>query len=196
MSRSRCNITGVLIACLSMLSTQAYADEKTEANGERAYDATTHVSSSKGMDITSRTVCDGKGHKRLESKMPGGMTSVTIVDLPNKKTATIIEQSKMVMLGKLGEGGPGDAGNVRKKVDVKALGSKTIDGHPCKGESFTVGSNKYEVWTGTDIDYPVKTVVQMDSATTTTELKTFSTKQPAAALFEVPKSGYKVVSTN
>ena len=75
---------------------------------------------------------------------------------------------------------------------MKSLGEKTIDGHPCKGESYTVGKSKIEVWTGTDIDYPVKTTVEVNDTKITTELKSFSTKAPEK-LFELPTEGYKLL---
>ena len=196
MLRNRFNGAAILSACLLFGSLQAEADWKSDAKeellGHRVYDATTHISTSRGMDITTRSVCDGKGHKRIESKTAAG-GSVIIMDIPNKKTASIIESSKVVMWSPLPAGSTGEPGNLKEKTRVKALGNKTVNGHPCKGESYSVGDNNYEVWTGTDIDYPVKSVVVMDSGTTTTELKSFSSKAPDASLFEVPSTGYKVL---
>jgi hypothetical protein len=193
MLRNRCTGRALIALCLSLSAWQVQADSKSDSLAKRVYDATTHIASSRGMDITSRTVCDGKGHKRIESKTAAG-TSIIIVDLPNKKSASIIESSKMVVWNPLDPATVGEPGNIKEKTKVKSLGAKTIGGHPCKGESFTVGANNYELWTGTDIDYPVKTTVTTDSGSTTTELKSFSTKTPDAGWFEVPSTGYRVVN--
>ncbi len=158
---------------------------------KRAFDATNEVTDSKNTTFETRLASDGKGHVLSQSKSAFGDNS-TIMDYTTKTMCSVMETPKLIIKDVLRDVTQKDVDPAAKK-DVKSLGEKTINGHPCKGESYTVGKSKVEVWTGTDIDYAVKTVVDVNDTKITTELKSFSTKQPPEKLFEVPKEGYKLL---
>ena len=181
-------LVGTFVSCVLTSGTAFGAENKYY---KRVFDATNEIVDSKNTTFTTRLVSDGKGHVLSQSKSALGDTS-TILDYPSKTMSTVIEAGKMVVKAPLRDVMPKDADPAAKK-DVKSLGEKTINGHPCKGESYSIGKTKMEVWTGTDIDYPVKTIVDTTESKVTTELKNFSTKTPSEKLFEVPKEGYRLI---
>jgi hypothetical protein len=157
----------------------------------RVFDASNEVTDAKGTTFETRTVSDGKGHVYSESKSALG-DSFTIMDYPTKTMTTVSELAKLIIKNPLRDPNANEPDPSARK-DVKSLGTKTINGHPCKGEAYTIGKNKMEVWTGTDINYPVKTIVDPNTTKVTTELKNFSTKPPSDALFAVPTNDYKII---
>ena len=181
--------TGAYLAfisgCFLLSGAAANADSKYY---KRSFDVTSTIDSGKNGVMTSRTISDGKGHQRLETKTANG-TTVSIIDINNKKLATVMETSKMVIMSPFNEKDPESV----KKENLKSLGKQTINGHPCKGESYTVGTSKFEVWTGTDIDYPVQSTVENANGKTMTVLKSYSKNPPATTSYEIPTTGYKIV---
>ncbi len=159
---------------------------------DKPYDAVMTITDPQGTTIESRTTCDGKGKLRSESKSALG-TNVTIMDHKAKKVSTIIEPSKMVIVTPLMEGSGVAGAAPPKKANLKDLGIKTINGHPCKGEAFEEGKTKKEYWTGTDINYLVKSTSSTNGQKVVTELKSYSTKTPDPKLFEIP-AGYKTMT--
>lgn len=157
----------------------------------RVFDATNQVTDSKGTTFETRTISDGKGHVRNENNSALGK-STTVLDYPRKTMSTVMEIQKIIKKEPLVDVTPPEPADSAKK-DVKSLGEKTIAGHPCKGESYTIYKTKMEVWTGKDINYPVKTIIEQKDSKITNELKNFSSKDPDPALFTVPSKGYKVI---
>ncbi len=186
MTKLRSGIFAATIAVCFLATTAAVqADDKYYT---RAFDATVAVDNGKAGVVTSRTISDGKGHQRIESKTAMGST-VSIMDYNKKKMATIMEKNKMVVLSPLN---PSAEPTETQKLNPKELGNQTINGHPCKGQSYKIGPSTYEVWTGTDINYPVKSTIVGPTGKTVTELKNFS-NTPGAVSFDVPTTGYKVI---
>jgi len=157
------------------------------------YDAVSEMLTPDGRKVTTRVQCDGHGKVRSEMTSKVSGTTYTIMDCNTKEIATVIEKSKMIMKSKATPQTLSSEDD-RDKVNVKQLGTQKIDGHPCKGESYTSNGTKFEIWKGTDIDYPVKTVCETGHSKSEISLKTFASTPPPASAFQLP-SGYQVVNS-
>jgi hypothetical protein len=157
----------------------------------KPYDAVSEMVTPDGRRVTTRVQCDGNGKVRNEMTSRSG-TSYTIMDCNTKQVSTVIEQSKMIMKSKAPDQALSSE-EQREKTDVKQLGTQTIDGHPCKGESYTSKGAKYEIWRAIDIDYPIKTVCETSRGKSEMKLKSFSSTPPPKSAFQLP-TGYKEVN--
>jgi len=89
---------------------------------------------------------DGKGHVRMETLNPDGVTQIVLLDYPQHTliSTTDINGQKRFMKSPL----PDYEGDDDFKKGAKDLGTKVIDNHPCRGYEVT-----YKNGLATDIWY-------------------------------------------
>lgn len=159
---------------------------------KKAFDAT-FVSTGTGAS-TMHMISDGKGHVRNEVEA-GNYQTVSIFDYPGKVNLVIRPAAKRVMRMQLKDGQEDvyDEASI-KRHNPKSLGSKVLDGHPCKGWVYTAETGgQVEIWLADDIQLAVKTVVTTKSGKVlrTSVLKSYSPATPPASAFAIP-AGYSI----
>lgn len=159
----------------------------------KAFDLTYSMTTPTGSS-QMRMASDGKG-KVLTQQTVASMKVTSVADYPAKIMYSIMDAQKMVYKMKM----PDQQGNIMtdeaaKKLQAKSLGTKVIDGHPCKGWLYSQNNTSTETWLATDLEAAVKSITKTPQGTTTMTLKSASTKTPDPSLFAIP-SGYKVVQS-
>lgn len=168
--------------------------QTTQQYCKKAFDATYESKTPVG---NIRMTSDGKGHMRIDNKVPNGEGTI-IADFLNKEALTLVTLpiGKSARKRKLDE-------NVfqtyevseMKRLNAKSIGTKIIENHPCHGFEYKLTSPGTQpirqVWIGDDIGWLVQLNVLEPEGTSVTTLKTFSNKVPEASLFSMtPPSGY------
>jgi hypothetical protein len=178
-------ILSVLTVCLCHQSHAQWS--------KKPFDATYEMQTNIGNQ-TLRMLNDGQGHVRNEMTTPSGKM-VSLIDTPKKVMYSIMEAQKMVMRIPYN---PDPATAITDETSAKAakavaLGTKTIDGHPCHGWKTEVKGATTETWTGDDINCVVLSSTKGPSYSSTMKLKKYSAEAPVASLFSPPTSGYKMM---
>lgn len=157
---------------------------------DHPFDAVSESQDANGNMSTTHTVSDGKGHIRTETVSPSA-TLISIFDHDSSTLCTIREKDKVIIKNKIApylmepEAIP--------KQDLQQLGTRTINGHPCIGESYHFANTNFVTWRGQDVDnYTVKSVAKRNGIQTVTELKSYKNTAPDPSLFIVPSQGYTV----
>ena len=159
----------------------------------KCFDATYEASTSTGKS-QMHIVSDGKGRMRTESNA-GGFKVISITDYPNSVAYSVLEAQKMITKMHLKEGySSNDPGEMLKKKGTKDLGTKMVEGHNCHGWLTTTQGSTQEIWVDTASNILVKSSTTSSGSTTSMILKNLKNGTPAAELFTVPASGYKVMS--
>jgi hypothetical protein len=137
---------------------------------------------------------NGKGTAFM--KMNDGNSKVREIYNYGTSTKTTIDESHKASLEAKMTEKDGEAFDMDrfKRNAKKALGDKTIDGHPCKGYQYEYGGYTGEVWVGEDCNLLVFSEVVINDGKTTVSLKELN-KKPADEEFkyEIP-ADYKVIS--
>jgi hypothetical protein len=150
------------------------------------------VMSASGHSVTGKYYMNGD-KMRMEMSMMG-QSSITIARHDKKVSWILMPTQKtymeVSMAGKAQGPTPFDA-----DADFKytAMGTETVDGHPCKKMKFTVTKNGTAFsgfhWLATDLkDLPIKW--SDEAGTSVMELKNVKLGPAPAELFELP-AGYK-----
>ncbi len=155
---------------------------------KKAYMATFQSTGPSG-ESSMRSASDGKG-KTMTEMTSGRMHVISIFDYPSKVSMVINPAAKRIMKMRLTDDQKDSMS--RKPPNSVSLGSKVIDGHPCKGWQSNSPSGKMEVWLADDIDLAVKMVVTTPVGTKTTVLKTYAPGMPPAGTF-TPPAGFAVM---
>jgi hypothetical protein len=115
-----------------------------------------------------RVCTDGTGHVRVESQPPThGIISndfspktITIFDYQTGLTYLLLEKQKQAVRTPLktdSSMAPLDDKRI-KELNGRALGAKTLYGHPCHGWEYDLNGVKTECWTADDLGCPIHTV--------------------------------------
>lgn len=126
-----------------------------------------------------------------------GMDRITSVIRPDKKATYIIYPGAKAYASIALD--PADAQVASQKVERKALGRETMDGHPCIKNLSTVKSAKGTVliqattWNATDLkDFPLQIQTTESGNTTIMHFQSVNLTKPDIRLFDVP-AGYKLI---
>jgi Domain of unknown function (DUF4412) len=160
----------------------------------KAYDATYELKSKYG-NTQMHTVSNGKGQMRTETTQPGGMKTVSIVDMPGKMSYTIMEASKTIMKYPLkGDSGKALDETEAKRLNATNLGVKMVNGRMSQGWSYSKAPTTTEIWLDKDTNATVKSVSTTSGIKSEQNLKSLTTNVPADSYFKVPASGYKITA--
>jgi len=162
----------------------------------KAYDATYENKTAQGI-TNMHMLSNGKGQMRSEMNGPGNMKVVTITDFANKTTGTIMEAQKMIVKGKFSK----DTASVMdeaeaKKLKATDLGTKMVNGHMAQGWSYKTKDATTEIWTDKDLQVTVKQITNAAGYKSEMNIKSLSANPPATTSYQLPTSGYKVISQN
>jgi len=183
---------------------------KSDANDRypNAYDATYEMTKSYTAAAGSKTIIhemsDGKGHVRKESteSFPNGQTersSTDIYDYSDNMMTRLMDDQKMYITMPIPSGFELLAHTIDEehlknfRPNAKSLGTRVIDGHPCRGYELSVDDNvasTVQLWIADDIHCMVQSETTLPNGKELLALKSFSHKAPANDLSAVP-SGYK-----
>jgi len=159
----------------------------------RAYEAT-YITTGPTGTTTMRLASDGKGHTMSETEA-GLYHVISILDYPGKVCLMIRPEQKRILKMAMEDGQNNlFEGTAEKPPNATSLGSKVIDGHPCKGWKYgSAASGQIEIWLADDIELAVKTIITPKvGGTRTTVLKSYSAATPPAATFAAPV-GYSII---
>jgi len=141
------------------------------------------------MDMTKMT---GVRASDLDGIKQMGMDKVIILKLADKQAGYMVYPN----LQSYCDMPANKKGNSEGKLDKTALGTDSVDGHPCKKSKliFTNKDGKTAealMWEATDLkDFPIQYQTVDEGQTTTTTFTDIKQGKPAAALFELP-ANYK-----
>lgn len=189
---------GAALAGALLLATAGATTALAGTCPSKAYQATytTQSSSSYGAGNGTRTVMwDGKGHGRTEITN-NGRKSVMLVDAPDHKMIMLVEANQMAMEMPLKDEDMQSMGAAMTDQikDRTSLGVKVIDGHPCHGERYTVGTCKTEAWTADDIGCLIQyKTSDPQMGESSSKLTSYSAQAPSAQALALP-AGYKVTN--
>lgn len=154
----------------------------------------TYTTQSSAGGGTRTVMWDGKGHGRTEITH-NGRKSIGLVDAPNHKMIMLMDAQQMAMVMPLKDEDLQQMGATAQSQikDRTPLGTKVIDGHPCRGERYTLGTTTTEAWTADDIGCMVQyKTSDPQFGESSSHLTSYSAQAPAATALTMP-SGYKLM---
>lgn len=141
------------------------------------------ASDGKGMAVM-KTNNEGREVYTFSDYNAGVITKVDVTHkaaLKNKMTASDESNYKM---------------DVIRKAASKELGSKVVEGHPCKGYEQKNGDNTGQIWIGDDCNLIVLSEATESTGKTTLTLKKNTDKpDPSLFIIEIPKD-YQLYDEN
>lgn len=157
----------------------------------KPYQAVYDETSGTGGKTVHTFIFDGQGHGRMEIQRGSGKTDVSLVDIPKRRITILMSDTKTAMTMPLKDDDINSlaAFGAEVKATGTPLGTKVIDGHPCHGVRYDLGSGTEELWTGDDIGIRVYSKVQTRYGDTEAHLRSYVPQPPAADAFTVP-AGY------
>ena len=159
-----------------------------------AYDAS-YDNKTGAMAMKMHMLSNGKGQLRSESDMGNGTKTVTIMDYPKKTCWTIMEKQKMIMKTALSDDGVKSMdAEQAKKLKATDLGNKMVNGRMSHGYSYKTAQGTFETWTDEKAEVLVKSTSNTGGTTSEMNLTALTLKVPDDSNFQVPTSGYKVIS--
>jgi hypothetical protein len=183
-------LSTLALAAITLISTAAVQAAEVYP---KMYDATYECQSMAGKS-TMRLISDGKGKMRCESG-GAGYKVVSITDYPAKTTWSIMDAQKMITKMALKDPYEGKIDtNWVKKKHAKDLGTKVIAGKNCHGYSYNEKGTDTEMWVDESGELMVKSISKTGGQTTTVTMISSNPAAPAASMFVVPTTGYKLTS--
>ncbi len=144
---------------------------------------------------TLRQGSDGKGHFFQETTAYNGNKDISILDFSKKKMTMLIPRESVAIPTKL----PTRRSSTiydelrAKQLGAKPIGARAVEGHPCHGWKIVNAGITQQIWIGDDTKYMVRSESAGKSSKVIISLKKWSSRPPAASMFEVP-ANYKVVA--
>lgn len=169
----------------------------------KPYDAMYRRANAQGQS-DYRMCTDGQGHIRIETEAPtdgimyGGdkpPKTVTIFDYPRGESYILLEKQKIAMRSPMqtnASAAPLDENRI-KELGGKALGAKTMYGHPCHGWQYTANGVQTLVWTADDLNCAIHTETTSDHDQEIMHLVKYIAGEPDPQEFTVPED-YRISS--
>ena len=154
-----------------------------------AYDATYNVVDNHQGTMQQRFASNGTGRSRKEMTVKGTKTTI-IIDYPTKTAWTIMEVNKLITKGPW----KGDNDQQPSGVEIVDLGDKTVDGHACKGARYAVKGGIKTEWTDRVTKIMISSSLKGGDTERQTDITSYTAGAPAADLFQIPTTGYTLVS--
>lgn len=178
--------------CALFLSGVEFAVEAGETWKDKAYDATYNYSDKMGSG-TMRMAADGKGRALVETKRSVNgqpMNSLLVMDANARTCISVSGANGQKIAMKMPFQEPTDVFSneqIMAKRKAKPIGTKVIDGHPCRGWQYSEAGVNHEDWIADDIKFLVSgTTSGGASGATNMKLKNHVFQAPPASSFVIP----------
>lgn len=159
--------------------------------------AITQFSATSSMVVNGRTITSkvARSGNKMRIGMPAGPSGdgYMLFLIDQHKTYMVMGQGMCMEMPQTGAVASNPlAASAQGKVDVKVVGTGTMNGHPVKIEDETITSDNgktvnMKVWAATDLkDFPVRTEMQTPKGVVTTNYTDISLSAPPDSLFAVP----------